>query len=128
MSVTAPRLGAGLLAFALLLGIVQTAASTVPATKAGLVIDTLTATKLAPVACSALLLTGVTWGDGDLAAILPNRLFLGGPGDQRVTGTAGTDCIVGGSGNDILDGSGGNDVCIGSATSTFISCEVALTW
>ena len=56
-----------------------------------------------------------------------NRLFLGGPGDQRITGTAGTDCIVGGAGTDILDGAGGNDVCIGSVTSTFISCEVALT-
>jgi len=126
--VTAQRLGAALLAVALFVGVVQAAASTVPATKMGLVLDTLTATKLAPVACSALLLTGVTWGDGDLADVVPNRLFLGGPGDQRITGTLGTDCIVGGAGTDILDGAGGNDVCIGSATSAFVSCEVALTW
>lgn len=125
---TAHRLGAALIAVALFVGIVQAAASTVPPTKMGIVIDTLTATKLAPVSCASMLLSGITYGDGDLAALMPNRLFLGGPGDQRITGTMGTDCIVGGAGTDILDGAGGNDVCIGRATSAFVGCEVALTW
>ena len=125
---TTQRIGAAIIAVALFVGVVQAAASTVPATRMGMILDTLTATKLAPASCASMLLSGVTYGDGDLADIMPNRLFLGGPGDQRITGTMGTDCIVGGAGSDILDGGASNDVCIGSATSTFIGCEVALTW
>jgi len=75
-----------------------------------------------------MLLSGVTFGDGDLAAVAPQRLFLGGPGDQHIFGTTGNDCIVGGDGADILDGDGGNDVCIGSPSTVFVNCEVALTW
>ena len=121
-------LAAALLSCAIFIGGVQTASSTVPTTRLADVTQALLPSQLAPPACNGMLFSGVTFGDGDLAAVTPQRLFLGGPGDQHVFGTTGNDCIIGGDGADILDGDGGNDVCIGSATATFISCEVALTW
>ena len=81
---SARKVAAVLLAVGLFVGIVQAAANTVPATKMGLVTDTLTASKLAPSACSALLLSGVVAGDGDLASGGINELFLGGPGPQLI--------------------------------------------
>ncbi len=101
---------------AVALGVGQTAASTVPATRASDTSQAITANTLKPAACAALALTTLRTGNGNIDpgfASATADLILGGPAAQTIRGRGGDDCILGGGGNDTLRGDGGTDVCIG---------------
>lgn len=107
------------------LGVVLTASTVVPTSKAGRHTDAVTANKLKPGACAALTLAGIRTGSGTFNDTNQSNLVLGSAGVDTIRGMPGNDCILGGAGNDSLRGDGGTDVCIGGAgTDTFhSSCE-----
>ena len=117
-----------LLALVLFLGVVLTASTVVPASKAGRSALSITANVVKPSACNALTLAGVTTGSGTLNDSAASNLVLGGAAVDTIRGMNGDDCILGGAGNDSLRGDGGADVCIGGAgTDTFhSSCETQI--
>ena len=112
----------------LFLGVVFTATTVVPASKAGRDADSITANKLKPSACSALTLAGITTGSGAINDGGASNLVLGSAIVDTMRGNGGNDCILGGSGIDSLRGDGGTDVCIGGlGTDTFhSSCETQI--
>lgn len=93
--------------------IVQTAANTVTAGRAGLVTGAITANALKPTACAGLDLTAIVTGSGTFGGSGASELIVGGAGIDKIRGRAGDDCVVGGAGGDDLRGDGGTDVCIG---------------
>ena len=107
------------------LGVVLTASTAVPASRAGRDTEPTTVVELRPSACSALTLAGVTTGSGTFSDSGASNLVLGSAVADTIRGQAGNDCILGGGGNDSLRGDAGTDVCIGGAgTDTFNStCE-----
>jgi Ca2+-binding RTX toxin-like protein len=110
------------------LGVVLTASTVVPASKAGRDTDSVTANVLKPSACAALTLAEVTTGSGAFSDSGYSDLVLGSAVVDTIRGQGGSDCILGGGGNDSLRGDGGTDVCIGGAgTDTFhSSCETRI--
>lgn len=109
------------------LGTVDTAANTVPTTRAGQESVTVTANQLKPDACNSLYLTAVIRGSGSITGTSASELILGGSGRDTINGGGGDDCILGGGGNDSLNGKGGSDVCIGGpGNNSFNSCAVKL--
>lgn len=101
------------------------ATNTVPTTRIGQQINSITANALKPSACTAINLTTIvicTGGNCDGSGA--NELLLGTAAGERIRGRGGQDCIVGGGGNDQLVGNGASDVCIGGpGTDTFTTCE-----
>ena len=112
----------------LFLGVVFTASTVVPTSKAGRDTDSITANKLKPSACSALTLAGITTGSGVINDGGGSNLVLGSAVVDTMRGNGGNDCILGGGGIDSLRGDGGTDVCIGGpGTDTFHpSCETQI--
>ena len=110
------------------LGVVLTASTAVPASRAGRDTESVTADGLEPSACSALTLAGVTTGSGTFNDSGASNLVLGSAAVDTIRGQGGNDCILGGGGNDSLRGDAGTDVCIGGAgTDTFhSSCETRI--
>lgn len=110
------------------LGVVLTASTVVPTSKAGRDTDSVTANKLKPGACAALTLAGIRTGSGTFNDTNQSNLVLGSAGVDTIRGMPGNDCILGGAGNDSLRGDGGTDVCIGGpGTDTFhSSCETQI--
>jgi Ca2+-binding RTX toxin-like protein len=117
-----------LVPLALGLGVVVTASTTVPTSKAGRRTQTITVDAVKPPACSALTLAGITTGSGTFNDGNGSDLVLGSAGADTIRGMNGNDCILGGAGNDSLRGDNGTDVCIGGAgTDTFhSSCETQI--
>ena len=112
----------------LFLGVVFTASTVVPVSKAGRDTDSITANKLKPSACSSLTLAGITTGSGTFNDSAASNLVLGSAGVDTIRGVNRNDCIVGGAGNDSLRGDNGTDVCIGGlGTDTLhTSCETQI--
>jgi hypothetical protein len=117
-----------LLPLALLVGVVLTASTVVPASKAGRSTRGITADALKPSACSALSLNGIQTGSGTFNDSGQSHLVLGSAAVDSIRGQGGDDCILGGASNDTLRGDGGVDVCIGGAgTDSFnASCETQI--
>lgn len=112
----------------LFLGVVLTASTVVPTSKAGRDTRAVTANALKPSACSALVLTGIRVGSGTFNDTAASNLVLGSSGVDTIRGMNGNDCILGGGGNDSLRGDGGTDVCVGGpGTDSFhASCETQI--
>jgi Ca2+-binding RTX toxin-like protein len=110
------------------LGVVFTASTVVPASKAGSDLQSIDANDLKPAACSALTLNGIRTGSGTFSDNAQPHLVLGSAVVDTIRGLGGSDCILGGGGNDSLRGDGGTDVCIGGpGTDTFhSSCETQI--
>lgn len=110
------------------LGVGLTASNTVPTSKAGRRLQTITVNTVKPSACSSLTLAGITTGSGTINDGSGSNLVLGSAGVDAIRGNNGNDCLVGGAGNDSLRGDGGTDVCIGGGgTDTFnASCETQI--
>ncbi|MBL8079694.1 MAG: hypothetical protein JNM55_17130 [Anaerolineales bacterium] len=104
------------------------ATNTVPTTRIGQQINSITANTLKPSTCAALNLTRIvvcTGGNCDGSGA--NELLLGTAAGERIRGRGGQDCIMGGGGNDQLVGNGASDVCIGGpGTDTFTTCETQI--
>jgi Ca2+-binding RTX toxin-like protein len=117
-----------LLPLTLGLGVVVTASTAVPTSKAGRPVETITVNDLEPKACAALTLSGITTGSGTINDGNASDLVLGSAGADTIRGMNGNDCILGGAGNDSLRGDSGTDVCIGGGgTDTFhSSCETQI--
>ena len=112
----------------LFLGVVLTASSVVPASKAGRHLRTIDANDLKPSACSGITVNGIVTGSGTFNDSSQPHLVLGSSLVDTIRGQGGNDCILGGGGNDSLRGDGGTDVCIGGpGTDTFnASCETQI--
>ena len=112
----------------LFLGVVFTASTAVPTSKAGRDTDSITANKLKPSACSTLTLAGIRTGSGIFNDTAASNLVLGSASADTIRGMNGSDCILGGAGIDSLRGDDGTDVCIGGlGTDTFhSSCETQI--
>jgi len=110
------------------LGVVFTASTVVPASKAGRYLQSIDANDLKPAACAAIALNGIRSGSGVFNDNGRPHLVLGSAGVDTIRGQGGSDCILGGAGNDSLRGDGGIDVCIGGpGTDTFnASCETRI--
>jgi Ca2+-binding RTX toxin-like protein len=105
------------------------ATNTVPTTRIGQQIDTVSANALKPAQCAALNLTTiVVCTGGNCNGTGASELLLGTANGERIRGRGGFDCIVGGGGNDDLVGNGSNgDVCIGGpGADTFATCETQI--
>ena len=104
------------------------ATNTVPTTRIGQQINSITANAVKPSSCAAINLTTIvvcTGGNCDGSGA--NELLLGTAAGERIRGRGGQDCIVGGGGNDQLVGNGASDVCIGGpGTDTFTTCETQI--
>lgn len=109
-------------------GVVLTASTVVPASRAGRDADSVTANKLKPSACATISLAGIRTGSGTFNDTGASNLVLGSAIADTIRGMNGNDCILGGGGNDALRGDGGTDVCIGGlGTDTFdASCETQI--
>jgi Ca2+-binding RTX toxin-like protein len=109
-------------------GVMLTASTVVPATNAGRNADSITANKLKPAACAAILLAGIRTGSGVISDGGAGNLVLGSAIVDTIRGNGGSDCILGGGGSDSRRGDGGTDVCIGGpGTDTFhSSCETQI--
>ena len=110
------------------LGVVLTASTVVPASKAGRDTQSIDANDLKPASCSGITLNGILTGSGTFNDSSQPHLVLGSAAVDTIRGQGGNDCILGGAGNDSLRGDGGTDVCIGGAgTDTFhSSCETRI--
>jgi Ca2+-binding RTX toxin-like protein len=110
------------------LGVVLTASTVVPASKAGRDTQSIDANDLKPSVCSGITLSGILAGSGTINDNAQPHLVLGSAGVDTIRGMGGDDCILGGGANDSLRGDGGTDVCIGGAgTDTFhSSCETQI--
>ena len=110
------------------LGVVFTASTVVPASRAGRDLQSIDANALKPAACAAIALNGIRTGSGTFNDNGQPHLVLGSAGTDTIRGQGGSDCILGGAGNDSLRGDGGIDVCIGGpGTDTFnASCETQI--
>jgi hypothetical protein len=93
----------------------------------------ITANQLKPSQCSALNLTNIISGSGNIQGSNQADLILGSPSADKINAKKGNDCIVsgngddeirggmdddvlvGGSGDDELKGENGTDVCYGEA-------------
>jgi Ca2+-binding RTX toxin-like protein len=117
-----------LLPVALFVGVVVTASSVVPTSKAGRSTRSITANTLKPATCSAITLSGITTGTGVVTDGAASNLVLGSAVLDTMRGSDGNDCILGGGGNDSLRGDNGTDVCLGGpGTDTFYStCETQI--
>lgn len=113
-----------ILASAITAGAVLTAGNTVPTSKTGRFVTTITANKLKPAACSTITLsTRVNGNTGTSGA----DLLLGSAAADTMVGNGGNDCILGGGGDDSIDGGTETDVCIGGpGTDTFVNCETQI--
>ncbi len=110
------------------LGVVLTASTVVPASRAGRDLQSIAANDVKPASCSAITLSGVLTGSGTFNDNNQPHLVLGSSGVDTIRGMNGNDCILGGGGNDSLRGDNGTDVCIGGpGTDTFhASCETQI--
>ena len=128
MSVATRSALLSLLPAVLLVGLVLTASTAVPTSKAGRSMRSIVANDLKPSACSALTLNGILTGSGTFNDSSQPHLVVGSAGVDTIRGQGGDDCILGGGGNDSLRGDGGTDVCIGGpGTDTFnASCETQI--
>lgn len=110
------------------IGVVLTASTVVPASKAGRENQDIDANAVKPALCSAITLSGIRAGAGTFNDTGQPHLVLGSAGADSIRGLNGSDCILGGSGNDSLRGDRGTDVCLGGAgTDTFhSSCETRI--
>ena len=124
----ASRAALSILPVALLVGVVFTASSLVPASNAGRSTRSVTAHTLKPTACSAITLSAITTGSGVVTDGAGSNLVLGSSILDTMRGSDGNDCILGGGGNDSLRGDNGTDVCIGGpGTDIFYStCETQI--
>lgn len=113
---------------ALALSAPSTASNTVQPTHAGIETIVPVANEMRPVECSALDLTGVVIGSGNIVnGSADAELIVGSAAADGMTGGDGDDCLVGGAGDDHLDAGPGQDVCIGGAgTNEFVGCETQL--
>lgn len=103
------------------------ATNTVPTTRIGQQINSISANALKPTQCTANLTMIVVCTGGNCDGTGASELLLGTPAGERIRGRGGTDCIIGGGGDDQLVGNGGSDVCIGGpGTDTFTSCETQI--
>jgi Ca2+-binding RTX toxin-like protein len=109
-------------------GVVLTASTVVPASKAGRDLRSIDANGLKPSACAGIALNGVLTGSGTFNDNAQPHLVLGSTGADTIRGMNGNDCILGGGGNDSLRGDNGTDVCIGGpGMDTFhTSCETQI--
>jgi hypothetical protein len=117
-----------ILPLVLFLGVVFTATTVVPASKAGRSAQSITVNDVKPAACSSITLAGITTGSGTINDGAASNLVLGSSGVDTMRGNNGNDCILGGGGNDSLRGDAGTDVCIGGpGTDTFnATCETQI--
>ena len=97
------------------LGVVLTASTVVPASKAGRTRtrSPRTSSSRAPARRSRWLASRRARARSTTRAA--SNLVLGSAGVDTIRGMDGNDCILGGAGNDSLRGDGGTDVCIGGA-------------
>jgi Ca2+-binding RTX toxin-like protein len=102
------------------------ASNSLPATKLGQSVVSVTANDLKPADCASVSVTNVVTGGGTVNGSSGNDLILGSSGDDTIDGSSGDDCIVGGAGADTITGSAGS-VCIGSADATFVGCGTRIT-
>lgn len=104
------------------------ATNTVPGTRIGQQIRSITANELKPPECAAINLTAiVVCTGGNCNGSGASELLLGTANGERLRGRGGSDCIIGGGGDDELTGNGASDVCIGGpGTDTFASCETQI--
>ncbi len=104
------------------------ATNTVPGTRIGQQIRSITANELKPSACAAINLAAIViCTGGNCNGSGANELLLGTASAERVRGRGGTDCIIGGGGDDDLVGNGASDVCIGGpGADTFATCETQI--
>jgi Ca2+-binding RTX toxin-like protein len=105
------------------------AGNSVPPTRLGSTLQSITANNLMPSQCSALTLADVVVcpATGNCNGTNANDLILGNAAANTINGRNGNDCIVGGGGNDTINGGNGTDVCIGGAgTDTFTNCETVI--
>lgn len=103
-------------------------ANTVAQSRAGVVVQPITANDLKPIECAGLNLTTVIAGSGTINGGSQSALILGSAGADTINGKGGSDCMLGGGGNDSFNGGNGNqDVCIGGpGTDTFKNCETTI--
>ena len=116
------------LALVLGVGVVVTASTAVPASRADERTQAITANGVKPTACASITVTNVVSGSGTVNGGSQADLVLGSAGADTIRGMNGNDCILGGAGNDSLRGDNGTDVCIGGGgTDTFNStCETQI--
>ncbi len=104
-----------------------TASNSIPSSRAGNPSDPVTAEKLKPSQCDALVLSATVTGSGTFTATGANELVLASANADRPDARGGNDCILGGAGNDDLTGGAGTDVCLGQGgNDDFTGCETAI--
>jgi Ca2+-binding RTX toxin-like protein len=106
----------------------DTAANTLPASKAEDDSRSITADAMAPIECAALVLLAKVTGTGTITGTNTDELITGSAAVDNIKGQDGDDCILGGDGNDAIAGGKGTDVCIGGpGTDTFNKdCETQI--
>ncbi len=124
--IAAAAFAGGLIVVLLLMATVDTAANTVPVTKAGRLVVSTGVDETLPQLCGAMNPSALVTGSGSFDGRGENELNLGSADADTINGKGGADCIVGGAGNDRLTGGGGKDICIGGAgNDTFSGCETS---
>lgn len=68
---------------------------------------------LSPLECSALNLTNIVIGSGNMQGSNENDLILGSASADKINAKKGDDCVIGGGGNDELRGGDQDDVLLG---------------
>jgi hypothetical protein len=108
-------------------GVVLTAANTVPPTQVGTSVHAVSVDSLKPAACAGISVSTRIAGSGTFSGTGGSDLLLGSGGGDTITALGGDDCVVGSGGDDTIDGGGGSDVCIGGpGADTFIDCETEI--
>jgi signal peptidase I len=99
------------------LGLVFTAATTVPASNAGTVNKATTAAQLAPTACSGLALTGVLYvNTNTFNNTQSNMLIVGRSVNDTITDSGHNNCVIAGGGQDNVNAQAGS-VCLANTNS-----------
>ena len=74
---------------------------------------TISANDLKPLECSALNLTNIVTGSGNIQGSNGNDLILGSASADKINAKKGSDCVLGGDGGDELRGGDDSDVLLG---------------
>jgi len=121
--------GVVLAAVVVLLGLlsVTTASNTVAVSRLGSRTVATGIAELRPLACSAMTLTVLLEGTGNITGSNSAELILAARGAKKINGQGGSDCIVGGADATDIDGGPGTDVCIGAAGVKYKGCETTIT-